>query len=113
MNGLELLQALNDLYDEYPNYIDWEKSTRKKLVTRVKDVLFDETKSYTVIPADVAKYYATQAPNLGSGMRQLSSITGDWRAIDGLAKECLEIFKLTCPNVLRKESRALGLEPKF
>jgi len=113
MIGQELWQALNQLYHEYPDYIKYSQSTRKKLIVTVQDLVSDESKIHEVTPTDIAKYYITQANNIVSGMRQLSSIIGDWRPIDHLAKECLEIFKLTCPNVLRKEAKTLGLTPKF
>jgi len=67
-----------------------------------------------IVPiGDVAEYYAYEAGNLLSGCRKLGSITGDWRNIDALAKECLEIFKCVNLEGMRRASRRLGLVPKF
>mgnify|MGYP001123227506 CR=1 FL=1 len=62
---------------------------------------------------DVVEYYATQAINISSGCREISTISGDWRNIDYLAKECIEIFKWLNIETLRRISRKRGLIPKF
>jgi hypothetical protein len=43
---------------------------------------------------DVIYYYARDARNISSGCRRLGPLAGDWRPIDGLAKTCLEIYKV-------------------
>lgn len=62
---------------------------------------------------DVAGYYAHEASNITSGCRTIGDLTGDWRQIDSLAKECLEWFKYINVEGIRKETRKHGLEPKF
>ena len=48
----------------------------------------------TITMDDVADYYRNQAGNATySGCRTLAGITGDWRPIDMMARECLEWFK--------------------
>lgn len=61
---------------------------------------------------DVAKYFAHQAGSM-SGCRSLAGITGDWRCIDNIAQDVLEYFKQVNVIGLRRESRKLGLEPRF
>ena len=62
---------------------------------------------------DVALYYAHEACNITSGCRTIGGLTGDWRQIDSLAKECLEWFKYINIEGIRKEARKHGLQPKF
>ena len=62
--------------------------------------------------ADVARYFAHEAGSM-SGCRTLAGIVGDWRPIDNIAQEVLTYFKLANIKGLRRESRKLGLEPKF
>jgi len=62
---------------------------------------------------DVAYYYASDAGNISSGCRTLAGITGDWRPIDTLARECFEWFKFVNEEGLRREARKMGLEKKL
>lgn len=67
----------------------------------------------TITLADVAEYYATEAPNITSGCRTLAGLTGDWRQIDGLASLALGWFKRVNVEGMRRAARRLGLEPRF
>lgn len=98
------------LYQELPGYL--RKVTKEKIVVRAGSE-WEGFKDHTVTLKDVARYYATEANNLLSGCRQLGTITGDWRNIDYLAKECLQIFKHINREALRRESKKWGLIPKF
>lgn len=97
-------------YDEPPGYL--RKVTKEKIIIRVDDS-WQGQNEHTITIKDVAEYYAYEAGNLLSGCRTLGSITGDWRNIDAIAKECLEIFKHVNLEGMRRESRKLGLVPKF
>ena len=61
---------------------------------------------------DVALYFAREARSM-SGCRSLAGIVGDWRPIDAIAQDVLEYFKQVNVEGMRRESRKLGLEPKF
>ena len=61
---------------------------------------------------DIARYFAREAGSL-SGGRSLAGIFGDWRMIDVIAQDVLEYFKSVNITGLRRESRKLGLVPKF
>jgi len=97
-------------YDEPPGYL--RRVTKEKIIINV-DGGWQGQGEHTITIKDVAEYYAYEANNLLSGCRTLGTITGDWRPVDRIAKECLEIFK--CVNIegIRRESRKLGLVPKF
>ena len=97
-------------YDGPPEYL--RRVTREKVIIRV-DGGWEGVDEHIVIIADVAEYYAHEAGNLLSGCRKLGAIVGDWRNIDALAKECLEIFKCVNMEGMRRASRKLGLVPKF
>ena len=99
-----------DLYYEVPEY--FKKITREKIVIRAGSD-WEGYKDHTITIEDVVAYYATQAGNLLSGCRQLGTIVGDWRNIDYLAKECLQIFKHLNREKLRRISKSWGLTPKF
>ena len=62
---------------------------------------------------DVVEYYLSQARNIMSGCRTLAGFTGDWRPIDNLAQECLDVFKEIDIDTLREKSIKRGLTPKF
>ena len=94
-----------DLYYNLPDY--FRKITKEKIVVRA------DGRDHTITIKDVVEYYTTQAGNFLSGCRQLGSIIGDWRPIDYLAKECLEIFKYLNKEKLRRVSREWGLIPNF
>jgi len=97
-------------YDGPPEYL--RRVTREKVIIKV-DGGWEGVDEHIVTMADVAEYYAHEAGNIVSGCRTLGKITGDWRNIDALAKECLEIFKCVNLKGIRRESRKLGLVPKF
>jgi hypothetical protein len=67
---------------------------------------------HRVTPKDVIEYYAYEARNLSSGCRTLAGIIGDWRPIDALAKQCLNIYKVLKRPELQKEARKHGMELK-
>ena len=97
-------------YDGPPEYL--RRATGEKVIIRV-DGGWQGVDEHIVTIADVARYYAHEAGNLLSGCRKLGRIVGDWRNIDALAKECLEIFKRVNLEGMRRASRRLGLVPKF
>ena len=94
--------------EEVPSYI--KDNSKKHITINVSDWQGDQTAKITI--ADVIEYYVSQAGNL-SGMRCLAGIYGDWRNIDGLAKEALEYFKAVNAEELRREGKKRGLEAKF
>jgi len=111
MKARHLNPKVYDLYyDGPPEYL--RRVTREKVVIKV-DGGWEGVGEHIVTIADVAKYYAHEAGNLLSGCRKLGAIVGDWRNIDALAKECLEIFKRVNLEGMRRASRKLGLVPKF
>ncbi len=58
---------------------------------------------------DVVRYYATEARNITSGVRDLAGIIGDWRCIDEIAHFCLEWFKFVNRKELEKISGEWGM----
>jgi len=97
-------------YDGSPEYL--RRATREKVIIRV-DGGWQGVDEHIVTIADVARYYAHEAGNLLSGCRKLGAIVGDWRPVDRLAEECLAIFKCVNLEGMRRESRRLGLVPRF
>ena len=88
-----------DLYwdGEVPEY--FKRICKEYVVVLVSD--YRESNEHKITIEDVAKYYATQANDISSGCRTISTISGDWRNIDYLAKQCLEIFKAINIETLR------------
>jgi hypothetical protein len=62
---------------------------------------------------DVADYYLIEAANITSGCRTLAGITGDWRPIDMMARECLEWFTAVNITGMRRTVNKRGLKLKF
>lgn len=65
-----------------------------------------------VTPEAVIRYYATDARNISSGCRTLAGIIGDWRPIDNLAKQCLEIYKVIKRDILVRIAKSYDMQPK-
>lgn len=69
-------------------------------------------KNHNISIADVIYYYYHDARNITSGLRGLGNIKGDWRNIDYLAKECLEVFKVINRTALERTGKKFGMELK-
>jgi hypothetical protein len=108
---LNFSSKLNEFYNgEVPDYV---RGAGKNFIVINAGSEWEGFKQHRITPKDVIAYYATQAPNISSGCRTLAGITGDWRPIDNLAKECLEWFKFVNADALRREGLKVGLEAKF
>ena len=89
-----------------------ERAGKSFLTVRTMNV-FGEQVSLKITLADVAEFYATQARNLGSGIRTLADLSGDWRPISELADLALGWFKSVNVEGMRRAARKVGLEPRF
>ena len=87
-------------YDDPPSYL-WR-------VIREKVIILVDGGLQTVTIGNVAEYYAYEAGNILSGCRKLGAIVGDWRPVDRMAKECLEIFKRINLEGMRRAGRGWG-----
>ena len=75
--------------------------------------MFGEPTTVRITPGNLAEFYATQANNLGSGIRTLAGLHGDWRPISQLADLALDWFKSVNVEGMRRAARKVGLEPRF
>ena len=107
-------ELLDDLYGgEIPSYL---KIISKNII-KIKAEIWEGAgiKWIKIIPKDVINYYR-QDNSMGcsgmSGCRTLSTFTTDWRMVDNMAKECLEIFKLINREALEKEGKKYEMELK-
>lgn len=89
-----------------------ERAGKTFLTVRTANV-FGEPVSLKITLADVAEFYRTQAHNLGSGVRTLAGLHGDWRPISELADLALSWFKSVNVVGMRRAAWKVGLEPKF
>lgn len=89
-----------------------ERAGKTFLVLNVVDVFGQPTK-LRVTPADLAIFYATQANHLGSGIRTLAGLHGDWRPISELSDLALQWFKHINREGMRRAARKVGLIPQF
>ena len=89
-----------------------ERAGKSFLTVRTTNV-FGEPTSLKITLDDLAEFYATQANNLGSGIRTLAGLHGDWRPISNLADLALDWFKSVNIEGIRRAARKVGLEPKF
>ena len=85
----------------------------KSFVTVRTTTVFGEPTSLKITLDDVAVFYLTQTRNIGSGIRTLAGLHGDWRGISGLADLALDWFKSVNVEGLRRAARKVGLVPKF
>jgi len=106
---LETREKLEDLYgQEVPEYLD---VVNKNLI-KIKVSDWQGEKTLNVTPADVIQYYDKEARNITSGARTLAGHTGDWRPIDAIAKESLEVFKVLNRNELERLGKKRGMTLK-
>ena len=89
-----------------------ERAGKSFLTVRTTTV-FGEPTSLKITVNDVAEFYRTQVRNLGSGIRTLAGLHGDWRAISELADIALGWFKSVNVEGMRRAARKVGLEPRF
>lgn len=89
-----------------------ERAGKSFLVVRATNV-FGEPTTIKITPANLAEFYATQANNLGSGVRTLAGLSGDWRPISELANIALDWFKVVNVEGMRRAGRRAGLTPRF
>lgn len=89
-----------------------ERAGKSFLTVRTTNV-FGEPTSLKISVGDVAEFYLTQARNLGSGIRTLAGLHGDWRGISDLADLALSWFKSVNVEGLRRAARKVGLVPNF
>ena len=104
-------QQIDEMYNyEYPEYL--KILSKSRIQIRACKWEGDISKWITITVKDVVNYY-NQGNPMGcggmSGCRALSNFTSDWRMIDNMAKECLEIFKIINRKSLEKEGEKLGM----
>jgi len=106
-----VFEKILDLYGgEIPNYLKIVSKNKIKIRAEVWEGA--GAKWITITPKDVIKYYATQAGNICSGIRCIAGFCSDWRMVDNMAKEALEIFKTINKPALRKYAKQYGMELK-
>jgi len=112
MEKINIDEKLFDFYNgEIPQYIC--KARKSYITIRFGHDWDNSVKPRKITIDDIIEYYKTEAINISSGMRSIAGFGGDWRFIDNLAKECLEWFKFVNIEVLKRESKKQGLDPKF
>src|SRR3954452_11448864 len=87
-----------------------ERAGKSFLTVRTTNV-FGEPTTLKITLDDVAEFYLTQARNLGSGIRTLAGLHGDWRPTSQLADIALGWFKSVNIEGMRLAARKVGLEP--
>ena len=103
------MKRLGEFYgNKIPGYVLDAGKTFLKIRTNGENTSSQEAK---VTIRDVVIYYAHDAKDIYSGCRTLAGITGDWRPIDQLARECLEWFKFVNPEGVKREGLKVGLKP--
>jgi len=85
---------------EYLNIVD-----KSKIKIRAGQYEGAPVKWHTVTPRDVVVYYSADARNISSGIRTLGTFSTDWRMVDNMAKESLEIFKIINRPALNREAK--------
>ena len=111
----DVWEKLENLYtDGIPDYLKIVSKNRIKIKAEVWEGA--GAKWITITPKDVIDYYRPNrrmgASELMSGARTLAGFTTDWRMVDNMAKESLEIFKVLNREALKKEGKKYGMELK-
>jgi len=95
---------------DIPKYL--EVKNKNLIVIKAEQYEGAGTQEIQITPKDVVEYYKSQAGNISSGVRTLSTFTTDWRMVDNIAKESLEIFKAINRKALEKEGKKFGMDLK-
>ncbi len=104
----ELLDKIEELYDyDTPQYL--RILSKNRIQIKAGQWEGSPTNWITITIKDIIKYYHNEAGNITSGIRSLSTFSTDWRMVDGMAKECLEIFKVINIKALEKEGNKFGM----
>lgn len=106
--------TMDELYD-YLAETPWITVANNVIYIRVAGEEGEKPKKKKVLMQNVVDYFVRYSGSRGfmSSYRFLGGIGGDWRPINNLAEECLEIYKVLNVEKLRRLARKAGLEPKF
>lgn len=107
----EKMEKLEAMYDyEVPRYV--RILSDKKIQIRVAQWEGVKPRWVTITPKDVIEYYRRDN-KYGcagmSGIRTIADFSTDWRTVDAIAKEALEIFKIINRPALEREGRKHGM----
>ena len=101
-------EALDEMYGyDIPEYFT---DIRKAEITVKVDDGWQGVNEHVITPYDVVEYYHKDARNLLSGARSLGTIVGDWRNVDAIANEVLQIYKAINRNAIVKEADKYGMK---
>lgn len=104
----ELLEQIEELYDyDTPQYL--RILSKNRIQIKAGQWEGSPTHWITITPKNVVLYYYFEAGNITSGIRTLSTFSSDWRMVDNMAKECLEIFKIINNKALENEGNKFGM----
>jgi len=111
----DIWEKLDSLYTEgIPKYL--KVVSKNKIQIKAGEWEGAPVRWITVTPKDVIDYYRPNrrmgASEIMSGARTLAGFTTDWRMVDNMAKESLEIFKILNRSALEKEGKKYGMELK-
>ncbi len=96
-------EQIEKLYDyEIPDYIEIISPNKIKIKTDQSFLRGTNDNWHIVLFTDIVRYYTYEVHSM-SGLRTLGTISGDWRNIDELAEQCIEIFKLINPKEFKED----------
>lgn len=105
-------EKIEEMYDyEIPQYL--KIVNKNKIQIKASPWEGAKVSWITITPKDVINYYKPTNPMGASGMsgaRTLAGFSTDWRMVDNMAKESLEIFKVINKEALQKEGKKFGME---
>jgi len=107
----EQWELLDRMYGgEFPEYL----SVRNRNHIEIKAAQWEgaPVRVVKITPEDVIEYYRSQARDITSGIRTLAGFSGDWRMVDNMAKESLEVFKIINHDALVRLGKGYGMELK-
>lgn len=92
------IEQIEKLYDyEIPEYIEIVSPNKIRIQTDQSFLRGTNDNWHDVNFNDIVRYFSYEVNSM-SGLRTLGTISGDWRNIDELAKQCIEIFKIINPK---------------
>ena len=94
--------------DGLPEY--FTKVSKNSISVKVSD--WSGSKTIKVTPAEIVRYFHSDARNISSGIRTLGGWSGDWRPVDELAQEILAVYKIINRPALEREAKKYGMELK-
>ncbi len=98
--------------DQLPEYFEIVNTNKIRVKTDQSFLRGTKDNWHNITFDDILKYFSYEVNSM-SGLRQLGTIAGDWRNINDLAEQCIEIFKILKPKKFLEGKRKTWIDNRI